>query len=91
VLALNIVNGDATAMVTCETTPQPITFAEWAYLGKGRYHRRDFRLDTLTQMSSLTQEGSLFADMGKHEIFTPTRDYGLLTVAEIAEGRNGHV
>lgn len=91
VLAVNIVHGDATAMVTCGANPQPITFAEWAYLGKGRYYRRDFRLDTLAQMSSLTQEGSLFADMGKHEIFTPTRDHGVLTVAQIAEGGVGHV
>jgi hypothetical protein len=85
VLAVNIVHGDALSMTTREANPQPITFAEWSYLGKGRYHRRDFRFDTLTQMSSLGEEGTLFAGLGKHEIFTPTRDHGSLTVADIAK------
>jgi len=86
VLAENIVHGDALAMTTVEAAPQPITFAEWSYLGKSRFHRRDFRFDTLTQMSSFGEEGTLFADLGKHEIFTPTRDHGHLTVADIARG-----
>jgi hypothetical protein len=86
VLAVNIVHGDALSMQTLGARPRPISFAEWSYLGKGRYHRRDFRFDTLTQMSSFGEEGSLFADLGKHEIFTPTRDHGQLTVAEIGNG-----
>lgn len=86
VLAVNIVHGDALSMRTRAASPEPITFAEWSYLGKGRYHRRDFRFDTLTQMSSLGEEGSLFADLAKHEIFKPTRDYGSLVVADIARG-----
>lgn len=86
VLAVNIVHGDALAMTTASVPPRPITFAEWTYLGKGRFHRRDFRLDTMTQMSSFGEADTLFADLGKHEIFTPTRDHGQLTVAEIASG-----
>lgn len=86
VLALNIVHGDALSMTTQEPVPQPITFAEWSYLGKGRYHRRDFRFDTLTHMSAFGAEDTLFADLGKHEIFTPTRDHGHLTVTQIAHG-----
>jgi hypothetical protein len=86
VLDVNIVHGDALSMTTQEPIPQPITFAEWSYLGKGRYHRRDFRFDTLTQMSAFGDEDTLFADLGKHEIFTPTRDHGHLTVAQIAHG-----
>ena len=86
VLELNIVHGDALSMTTQGPVPQPITFAEWSYMGKGRYHRRDFRYDTLTQMSSYGAEDTLFADLGKHEIFTPTRDHGTLSVAEIAVG-----
>ena len=73
-------------MTTQGPSPQPITFAEWAYLGKGKYHRRDFRFDTLTQMSSFGAEDTLFAELGKHEIFTPTRDHGPLSVADIAGG-----
>ncbi len=45
VLSQNLVHGDALAMQTHDR--RPITFAEWGYLGKGRFQRRDFRLDTL--------------------------------------------
>ena len=86
VLNLNIVHGDALSMTTQAAIPEPITFAEWSYLGKGRYHRRDFRFDTMTLMSSFGEEGTLFADLGRHEIFMPTRDYGSLSVVEIARG-----
>jgi hypothetical protein len=48
------------------------------YLGKGKFQRRDFRYDTLTQMSSFSED-TLFADLGKHEIFTPTKSYPPLT------------
>lgn len=86
VLAVNVVHGDALAMTTVTTPPQPITFAEWSYLGKGRFHRRDFRFDTMTQMSSFGEEDTLFADLGKHEIFLPTRDHGSLSLTDIAGG-----
>jgi hypothetical protein len=86
VLRLNIVHGDALTMTTVGANPQSITFAEWSYLGKGRYQRRDFRFDTLTHMSAFGAEDTLFADLGKHEIFTPIRDHGVLSVADIAHG-----
>ncbi|MGA2164680.1 MAG: SAM-dependent DNA methyltransferase, partial [Solirubrobacteraceae bacterium] len=47
--------------------------------GKGKFQRRDFRLEVLTQMSSFSQEGSLFAHLGKHEIFTPIKEYPPMT------------
>src|SRR5437899_2927097 len=50
VLSQNIVHGDARRMSTHDD--QPITFAEWGYLGKGKFQRRDFRLATLTQSSA---------------------------------------
>ena len=62
----------------------PITFTEWGYLGKGRFQRRDFRYDSLTHSSAFSQEGSLFAHLGKHEIFTPAKTYPPMTVSEIA-------
>ncbi len=65
-------------------TGEPITFAEWGYVGKGRFQRRDFRYDVLAQMSSYSEEGTLFADLGKHEIFTPVQTYPTMTLAEIA-------
>lgn len=85
VLDINIIHGDAMTMKTIETAPQPITFAEWSYIGKGKYRRRDFRLDTLTEMAAFGEQGTLFADLGRHEIFTPTADYGLLSVEDIAQ------
>ncbi len=86
VLEANIVHGDALSMKTITEPQRPIAFAEWSYLGKGRYQRRDFRFDALTQMSSFSQEDTLFADLGKHEIFTPLQDHGQLSVTDIARG-----
>jgi hypothetical protein len=82
VLTQNLVHGDALKMRTSDD--QPITFAEWGYLGKGKFQRRDFRLDTLTQSSAFSAEGSLFAHLGKHEIFRPTKAYAPVTVSELA-------
>ena len=84
VIEVNIVHGDALAMRTGGTSDEPIKFAEWSYLGKGRYHRRDFLLDTMTQAAAFGEEDTLFADLGKHEIFTPIRDHGLLTLKDIS-------
>lgn len=82
VLAQNLVHGDALTMRTHDG--QPITFAEWGYLGKGKFQRRDFRLHDLTLSSTFSAEGSLFAHLGKHEIFTPTQTYPPMTVRELA-------
>jgi hypothetical protein len=72
VLTQNIVHGDALTMK--DMTGNPITFAEWGYLGKGKFQRRDFRFDVLTGSSAFSAEGSLFADLGKHEIFSTYKD-----------------
>jgi hypothetical protein len=82
VLSQNLVHGDALTMRTIGG--QAITFAEWGYLGKGKFQRRDFRLDILTQMSAFGEEGTLFAHLGKHEIFMPTKTYPPMTVSELA-------
>jgi hypothetical protein len=55
VLSQNLVHGDALTMRTHDG--QPITFAEWGYLGKGKFQRRDFRFDTLTLSSTFSAEG----------------------------------
>ena len=81
ILAANIVQGDALTMQT--SANEPIVFPEWAYLGKGRFQRRDFRFDALTQMS-LFGEGTLFEGMDKHDIFVPEKDYPPLTITDIA-------
>jgi hypothetical protein len=87
VLSQNLVHGDALTMRAHDG--QPITFAEWGYLGKGRFQRRDFRLDVLTGSSAFSAEGSLFAHLGKHEIFTPTKTYPPMTVSELATAALG--
>jgi len=82
VLAQNLVHGDALTMRASDG--QPITFAEWGYLGKGKFQRRDFRFDVLAGSSAFSTEGSLFARLGKHEIFTPIKTYPPTTIVELA-------
>lgn len=82
VLSLNLVHGDALAMKDSEGAP--ITFAEWGYLGKGKFQRRDFRFDVLTHSSKFSADDSLFAHLGKHEIFTPARAWPAMTVGDLA-------
>ncbi|MEN9841907.1 MAG: hypothetical protein RL376_1707 [Verrucomicrobiota bacterium] len=82
VLSQNLVHGDALTMRACDG--QPITFAEWGYLGKGRFQRRDFRYDNLTQSSAFSAADSLFANLGMHEIFTPAKTYLPMTLGEFA-------
>lgn len=47
VLALNLMQGDA--MTMRDPNGGPITVVEWGYLGKGKFQRRDFRLDEMTR------------------------------------------
>ncbi len=82
VFSQNLVHGDALTMRA--RGGEAISFAEWGYLGKGRFQRRDFRFDSLTQSSAFSAEDSLFAQLGKHEIFTPTKAYPPVTVSELA-------
>lgn len=81
VLLVNLVHGDALTMKNSADTH--ITFAEWGYIGKGKFQRRDFRLDVLTGTSAHSESGSLF---DKHEIFTPTKTWKPMTVSELAQG-----
>lgn len=81
VLSSNVVQGDALSMT--DTAGDAIVFPEWGYLGRGKYQRRDFRLDDLTQRSSASV--GLFEAFEEHEIFTPVRTYAVMTVREIAE------
>lgn len=80
VLAANIVQGDAIDMIS--ETGEPIVMPEWAYLGHGKFQRRDFRYHALTQRSSIT--GTLFEMLDEHEVFVPIFAYPPMTVLEIA-------
>jgi N-6 DNA Methylase len=87
VLTQNLIHGDALKMRTSDD--QPITFAEWGYLGKGKFQRRDFRLDTLTQSSAFKAKDPLFAHLKNHAIFKPMKDYPPATVSELAAAMLG--
>lgn len=82
VLSQNLVHGDALTMR--RHNGQAITFAEWGYLGKGKFQRRDFRFDALSKMSAFGEEGTLFAHLGKDEVFTPVKTYEAMTLSELA-------
>lgn len=87
VLSLNLVHGDAMTMRAIDDAP--IRVVEWGYLGKGKFQRRDFRLDVLTGMASFSAEDSLFSTLGKHEIFTPSQTYPPMSVRDLAAGNDG--
>ena len=82
ILSLNLIHGDAMSMK--DVTGGPITVVEWAYLGKGKFNRRDFRLDVLTGMAGFKEEKSLFANIGRHEIFQPKKTYPPMTIKQLA-------
>lgn len=87
VLSLNLVHGDA--MTMRDVNGAPISIVEWGYLGKGKFQRRDFRLDVLTGMASFSAEGSLFAHLGKHEIFMPTHAYPPMALRDLVSEASG--
>ena len=80
VLDVNIVQADALTMKTLGG--EPLVFPEWGYLGKGKFQRRDFKYDNLTQRSSF--EGTLFDGLEVDQIFAPVANYKALTVRELA-------
>jgi hypothetical protein len=80
VLKVNILQGDALTMTTVENNH--IEFPEWAYLGAGKFQRRDFRYDALTQRASI--QGTLFELFEEHHLFVPTKTFPPMTVEGIA-------
>ena len=71
VLSQNLIHGDARTMRAWDGSP--ITFAEWGYLWKGRFQRRDFSLKSLTQSSAFNAEGELFAQPANTRFSRPQR------------------
>ena len=82
VLALNLVHGDA--MTMRDAQGEPIGVVEWGYLGRGKFQRRDFRLDVLTGMAGLAAEGSLFSQLGRNEVFVPMKTHPPMRVRHLA-------
>lgn len=80
VLKANILQGDALTLRT--SGGNHIEFPEWGYLGGGKYQRRDFRYDDLTQRSSI--QGTLFELFEEHQIFVPTKTYPKMSAEELS-------
>ncbi len=82
ILSLNLIHGDALSMLAIDGGP--ITFVEWAHIGNGKFQRRDFRLDRMTEAAGLREEGMLFQHLGKHEVFQPLKSWPPMTLRELA-------
>ena len=98
VLSLNLIQGDAITMKSVDG--DPIAVVEWAYLGKGKFNRRDFRLDVLVKSSGYNarwaepksrSEVSLFEEprpefknRGRDPIFIPTGSYPPMRLRDLA-------
>jgi hypothetical protein len=81
VLDANILQGDALTLTG--TDGAHIVFPEWGYIGSGKYQRRDFRFDDLTQRASI--KGTLFEASEEHQLFIPIKTYPLMSSEEIAK------
>ena len=82
VLSQNIVHGDALKMRT--HAGKHIVFAEWGYLGRGKFQRRDFRLDMLTAAADFKADAPLFGEVGQHELFTPVKTWPPMKIGDLA-------
>ena len=82
VLSQNLVHGDALTMKN--DNGKSIIFAEWGYLGKGKFQRRDFRLDVLIGMSGNSSQGGQDSLFSKQGMFLPIKSYPPLGVHELA-------
>ena len=82
VVSANIVVGDALAMTVVGNSPdtngRPIVFAEWGYLGRGKYQRRDFRFDRMAGRA-LVRPGE-----AHHDVFQPIASYPTITLTQLA-------
>jgi hypothetical protein len=79
VIKANIIQGDALTLT--DTQGLPITFPEWGYLGSGKFQRRDFHFDALTQRASI--KGTLFELFEEEQLFVPVRTFAPMSVEEL--------
>lgn len=81
VLVVNIIQGDALTLTTTEG--KPMKFPEWGYLGNGKFQRRDFQFDALTQRAAI--KGTLFEMFEEEQLFVPVETFPSMTVEELAK------
>ena len=83
VLQDNILQGDALTLL--KTDGSPIEFPEWGYLGTGKFQRRNFRFEDLTQRGNFSGGGGMW-DQIENPAYVPTKKtYAPMTVEEIAK------
>ena len=80
VLIVNIIQGDAITLTT--TAGKLMRFPEWGYLGSGKYQRRDFQFDALTQRAAI--KGTLFEMFEEEQLFVPIETFPTMSVEEMA-------
>ena len=80
-LIVNIIQGDALTLTT--TNGKPMKFPEWGYLGSGKYQRRDFQFDALTQRAAF--KGTRFEMFEDEQLFVPVETFPLMSVEEMAK------
>ena len=80
VLIVNIIQGDALTLTTTEG--KPMKFPEWGYLGSGKFQRRDFQFDALTQRAAI--KGTLFEMFEEEQLFVPVETFPSMSVEEMA-------
>ena len=81
VLEENIIQGDALTLTT--NLGKHIEFPEWGYLGVGKFQRRDFRFDSLTQRASI--KGTLFELFEEDQLYVPTKSYPQMSTEDISK------
>lgn len=81
VLFVNIIQGDALTLTT--TDGKPMKFPEWGYLGSGKFQRRDFQFDALTQRAAI--KGTLFEMFEEEQLFVPVETFPSMSVEEMAK------
>jgi len=79
VLIVNIIQGDALTLTT--TAGKPMRFPEWGYLGSGKYQRRDFQFDDLTQRGAI--KGTLFEMFEEEQLYVPVETFPAMSVEEM--------
>ena len=83
VVSKNIIEGNA--MTLEKSDGGPILFPEWAYLGRGKFQRRDFSLKTLEKNSIVKSKDSLFSYFGIDEVYAPVKEYNPITIKSLAD------
>jgi len=81
VLSQNLIHGDALTLL--DHHGAPICVAEWGYLGRGKFQRRDFRLSVLTG-SAQTGSGASLDLFAQQQVLTPVADYPPMTLRDLA-------